>query len=80
MQMTTVIWDDVRRIADELRLQIHLGSMEARERWQGLAPRLTELENTVAQEGERLTKAIADELGELRTTLGRLRDDIVKKP
>ncbi len=77
--MATAIWDDVRRIADEVRLQIHLGSMEARDRWQALAPRLTELENTVAQEGERLSKAIGDELGELRATLLKLRDD-VKKP
>jgi hypothetical protein len=54
--------------------------MEVRERWQALEPRLTELETTVAQEGERLSKAIGDELGELRTTLRKLRDDIVKKP
>jgi hypothetical protein len=33
-------WDEVRRIADELKLKMHLASMEARDRWQALEPRL----------------------------------------
>jgi hypothetical protein len=43
-------WEEVRRIADEVELQIHLAGMEARERWNALRPRLIELERQLTKE------------------------------
>jgi hypothetical protein len=72
------IWDDVRRVADELALQIHLGSMEARDRWRALQPRLEELEKTIAREGERAGQVVTQQLAEVGAALRRLRDDLAK--
>jgi len=33
-------WDELRRAADQLQLEIHLGSMELRDRWRAFVPRL----------------------------------------
>jgi len=45
MTEQTPTWDEVRRIADELELKIHLAGMDARDRWRDLKPRLAEIEN-----------------------------------
>lgn len=77
--MTTdqsVTWDDVRRIADELELEIHLAGMEARDRWHELRPRVERLEHEIARAGEQLGKAIVNELAEVRVALRRLRDGL----
>ena len=38
---------DLRRIADEIRLKIHLASMDAKTAWASLEPKVTEFERTV---------------------------------
>jgi hypothetical protein len=76
--MPSPIWDDVRRVADELALQIHLGTMEARDRWRALQPRLEELEKTIAREGERAGQVVTQQLSEVGAALRRLRDDLAK--
>ncbi len=69
-------WNDIRRIADELELQIHLGGMNARERWQELQPRIAKLEKTIAESGHDVEETIAHEVDEVRSALKSLRDDI----
>lgn len=70
------IWDDVRRIADELELKIHLGGMDARDRWRALQPQIAELEASLSNVGTRAVTAIEHELATLGAALRRLRDDI----
>ena len=72
-------WDDLRRMADELEVKVHLGSMEARDRWRALQPRLRDLERKLEHSGERASKVVAEELQSIGDALTRLRDDIVKK-
>jgi len=69
-------WNDVRRITDELGLQIHLASMDARDRWHALQLRLAKLEHTVAHSGE---QAVTHELSEIRGALLHLRDDMLAR-
>ena len=69
-------WNDVRQIADELELKIHLAGMEARDRWGELKPRLVELEATIDRAGKRVGTAITDQLASLGSALRKLRDDI----
>lgn len=66
-------WEELRRIADELELKIHLGNMEARDRWRAIKPRLVELEHRAVHSGE---QAVEHELAEIRTALHQLRDDL----
>ena len=69
-------WNDVRRLADELELRIHLAGMDARDRWHELEPRLEKLEHQIAQSGERAEDAVVRELHEVGDELRALRDDI----
>jgi len=71
-------WTEVRRIADELELKIHLASMDARDRWRELKPRLVEIEQSIADAGKRAGDVIERELASVGAALCRLRDDIAK--
>jgi len=69
-------WDDLRRVADELELKIHLAGMEARDRWQQLQPRLVKLEQQLSHAGERATEAVSHEITAIGQALRKLRDDL----
>jgi hypothetical protein len=71
-------WDEVRRIADELELKIHLAGMDARDRWRDLKPRLAEIEKTIAGASKRTSDVVERELASVGAALRRLRDDIAK--
>jgi hypothetical protein len=72
-------WDDVRRIADELELKVHLAGMDVRDRWNELQPRLAEIEKTIAREGERVGKFLSTQLSSMGTALRELRSEIENK-
>jgi hypothetical protein len=69
-------WDEVRRVADELELKIHLASMDVRDRWHALEPRLAAFEHRMKEAGERASKAVADELEAIWNALRGIRDDV----
>lgn len=71
-------WDEIRRIADELELKVHLAGMEARDRWRALQPRLAEIEKALAGAGKRASDVVEQELATVGTALRRLRDDLDK--
>jgi len=79
MTETNKEWDDLKRLGDELELKIRLASMEARDRWQALRPRLTALEDTVKRTGTRTSKLVTDELSSLGNALRQLRDEIARR-
>src|SRR5574338_657848 len=56
---------DLRRMADEIRVRIHLASLDAKDAWAKLEPRLRELEHKV----ERATGQAKDQLAELGATI-----------
>jgi hypothetical protein len=69
-------WDEIRRVADELELQVHLASMDARDRWQALEPRLTALGRWFERSGERVGEAITKELSAVGELIKKLRADV----
>lgn len=77
--MTTqhAIWNDVRRIVDELEVKLHLASMDARDRWHALQPRISKLEQSLERTGKRTGRAMVDELIAVREALRNLREKIV---
>jgi len=77
--ITTLSWDDVRRIADEVQLKLHLAGMDARDRWNQLQPRLAEVEKAITREGGRVNTAVAATLSSIGTTLRQLGDEIQQK-
>jgi len=75
----TPTWDDVRRIAEELELKMHLAGMDMRDRWNALQPRLAEVQKLIAREGERAGKLVVTQLSSIGKALQELRDDIESK-
>jgi hypothetical protein len=61
-----------------LGLKIHLASVDARDRWQALKPRLAEVEKKLARTGERATKVVQDEVAAIGKALNKLRDDLAQ--
>ena len=56
---------DLRRLADEIRVKIHLASMDAKSAWASLEPKVQEFERKV----DRATKSAADDLDSLAAVL-----------
>ncbi len=72
----TKLRDELRFLADETRLKMHLAGMEAKDAWNKLEPKLFEFE----QKAESVVQATAGELREagkdLKTRLQRIRDQL----
>jgi hypothetical protein len=79
MTETNKDWNDLKRIGDELELKIRLASMDARDRWQALRPRLVALEDSIKRTGARTTKLISEELTSVGNALRQLRDEISRE-
>jgi len=70
------IWDEVRQIADELELKIHLAGMDARDQWRALKPKITDIEQRIASSSEQAGQAITKELTAMGDALRKLRDEV----
>ena len=75
----TDTWDDVRRVRDQLKLELHLASMEARDQWEKLQPKLVELEKSFEAGAHKAGTAMADEVSALGAKLKKLLGDITSK-
>ncbi len=72
----TSTWDDIRRVADELRLKLHLAGMEAREQWDKLQPRLAEIEQSIESGASKAGTAVSEQMSSVGATLRKLLDDV----
>ena len=72
----TAEWTELRRLADELEVQIHLGSMEARDRWAALQPRLDEVEKAIAGSEQKLDEFLKPKIAKLTHAFHKLRDEL----
>lgn len=71
--------DDVRRIAEELELKMHLAGMDMRDRWNELQPVLTEVQKVIARKGERAGKLVVTRLSSIGKALQELRNELENK-
>jgi CBS domain-containing protein len=69
---TQEITDRLRSARDEARLQLHLLSLEARQRVQGIEANMDALENRLAHEGEALAGSLALHARELSQALSEV--------
>lgn len=63
---------DLRAIADEVRVKIHLGSLEAKDAWSDLEPKVHEFEHRA----ETLKTSIGSELKQVGAGLKHVGDDL----
>ncbi len=66
--------EDIRRMADEIRVKIHLAAMDAKDVWYKLEPKLHAFEHKAEVAKDKLTDGI-DRVGEeLKDQLSKLLD------
>jgi hypothetical protein len=56
----------LRALRDEVRLQLHLGGMEARHRWDELEPRLASVEQAAQEATEASRAAVREAIAALK--------------
>lgn len=64
--------EELRRLRDEIRLEIHLGSMEAKEKWEELEPRIRDVETMakdISNASRRAVQEVVDSLRRFRESL-----------
>ncbi len=66
--------DTLQMLRDEIRVQMHLASMDARAKWNELEPRILEVEGLAHAAREDARDAVRDAVTKLR----ELRDTMVK--
>ncbi len=71
-------WNDLRRVADQLKLEIHLGGMEAKAQWEKLQPKLAELERTFEAGAQKAGQAISEQASHLAASFRSLLADVTK--
>lgn len=67
--MTDKTNHELRRLADEIRVRIHLAGMDLKDAWKRLEPRVSELEHRIEQRFDRDAKDTTDNLAEIADTL-----------
>ena len=71
-------WDDIRRVVDQLKLELHLAGMDARDRWEKIQPRLAELEKSVESGAQKAGQAVSEQFATLGASLRELLDDVTR--
>jgi hypothetical protein len=63
--------DELKAMADEIKLQVHLGSLEAKEKWAELEPKIQAASTAT---GDAITEGVDD----LKAEVAKLRDKLKK--
>jgi len=58
--------DQLRRLRDEMRVQAHLGGMEAKKAWDELEPKIAEADRLAEKASEESLRAAVDALRKLK--------------
>ena len=68
-------WNDIKKLADQVELKIHLGTLEAHDKWRALRPRIDRLEKSLHKAGSKVADTIEREMEDVRVALRALRDE-----
>lgn len=69
-------WADIKRMADEVKVKLHLAGMEAKEKWKTLEPKINELSDKVEKKGERAADVVGDQVSAVFKALGQLAEKV----
>lgn len=72
--------DEIRTIADEVRVKLHLATLEARSTWERLEPQLARLERAAEDTGRDAVGAVSRLIDDVGQALRKLRDDLTAPP
>ncbi len=72
----TKLRDDVRTMADDLRVRIHLAGMDAKDAWNKLEPRLQEFEQRAENAVQTTSTELREAAKDLKARLQKLRESL----
>ncbi len=64
---------DLNTLSDEVRLKVHLGSMEAKDTWTKLEPRLQQLQERASAAGSNVAAELKESARELKNEVRDLK-------
>ena len=73
------LWDEIKRISDELEVKVANAGAEVRAKWENLKPRVKELETKMNEKAGAASARVVEELNNVGTLLKELRDDVAKR-
>ena len=79
MEKTNAALDELRKIRDEIKLKIHLASMDVRDAFEKLEPKLKDLERQVSNAGAAASREIDAGIQKAKEALGHIKEKIEKK-
>ena len=65
---------ELTKVRDQLKLELHLASMEVKSRYEKIEPEIFELEQKAKRATEETAREVKDKLRDLRTRLHDLRE------
>lgn len=74
--MSNSAWDDVRKLADEVRVKMHLAGMELKEKWKSLEPQLAAAQRKVGEGTDKAEAAATEQLGAIAAGLRQFVDEL----
>ena len=69
-------WADIRRMADEVRLKLHLAGMEVKDRWAAFEPKVHAVQAQVEAKGGQAVNAVQEQVTSVVDGLRRLLEDL----
>jgi hypothetical protein len=73
-------WNEIRRVADEVRVKLNLASKELRTKWEDdLEPKIMRLEQALEDKGESALAASKELLEDVTGAIRRLRDQLLSR-
>jgi hypothetical protein len=75
---TPPLHQQLRGLADQIRVKIHLAGMDARDSWNRLEPRLNDYERKAERATEKVASNLAKLGRQLKQELTTLRDDLTR--
>jgi ElaB/YqjD/DUF883 family membrane-anchored ribosome-binding protein len=73
------LWDEIKRISDEVEQAIETASHDAKSKWQTLKPRVSALGTKMEDTAAAASARVVEELTNVGTLVKELRDDVVKR-
>ena len=68
--------DELKTLRDEIKVKLHLASMDAKNEWEQLAPKLEALEKRIDQEGQKAVDATSGLIDDLASAFKKLKDKL----
>jgi hypothetical protein len=70
---------ELQQLRDEIKLQIHLGTAEAKQKWHEIQPQIDQFEKRAERATETITDEVRESYAQLRSAMHRVRAELDPK-